>query len=54
MLYLIGLGLGGIKDISLKGLECVKKSDRVFLESYTSIFSGNLTTERFIKKMEFY
>ncbi len=40
-LYLIGLGLGNEKDISVKGLEIVKKCDIVFLESYTSILSCN-------------
>ena len=36
-LYLIGLGLNNEKDISLKGLEAVKKCKYVFLENYTSI-----------------
>lgn len=35
-LYLIGIGLWDEKDISVKGLEAVKKCDKVFLESYTS------------------
>ncbi|MBN1792670.1 diphthine synthase [Candidatus Woesearchaeota archaeon] len=35
-LYMIGIGLWDEKDISLKGLEAVKKCDKVFLESYTS------------------
>jgi diphthine synthase len=35
-LYLIGIGLWDEKDITLKGLEAVKKCDKVFLESYTS------------------
>ena len=35
-LYLIGIGLGNEKDISLKGLEIVKKCDKIYLESYTS------------------
>ena len=35
-LYFIGIGLNDEKDISLKGLELVKKSDLVYLESYTS------------------
>jgi diphthine synthase len=38
MLYLIGLGLDK-KDISLKGLEAVRKCDFVYLETYTNIFS---------------
>ncbi len=36
-LYLIGLGLGNEKDITLRGLEIVKKCDKVYLESYTSL-----------------
>ncbi|XP_031556330.1 diphthine methyl ester synthase-like [Actinia tenebrosa] len=39
MLYLIGLGLGDAKDISVRGLEVVKKAKSVFLEAYTSILS---------------
>ena len=30
MLYLIGLGLGNEKDISVKGLEVVKKCDKIY------------------------
>jgi len=37
VLYLIGLGLGDEKDISVKGLEAIQKSKLVYLESYTSI-----------------
>ncbi|MCB9358972.1 diphthine synthase [Candidatus Woesearchaeota archaeon] len=37
MLYLIGLGLGDEKDITIKGLETVKRCDRVYLEAYTSM-----------------
>ena len=36
MLYLIGIGLNDEKDITVKGLEAIKKSDEVFLEIYTS------------------
>ena len=35
-LYLIGLGLWDKKDISVRGLEAVKKCSKLFLESYTS------------------
>lgn len=35
-LNLIGIGLSNEKDITLKGLELVKASDLVYLESYTS------------------
>jgi len=37
MLYLIGLGLGDAKDVTVKGLEIIKSVDHVYLESYTSI-----------------
>lgn len=46
MLYLISLGIGDEKDISLRGLEAIKKSKRIYLESYTS----KLNTS--IKKLE--
>jgi diphthine methyl ester synthase len=37
MLYLVGLGLADETDITVKGLEVVKRSERVYLEAYTSI-----------------
>ncbi|MBN1376848.1 diphthine synthase [Candidatus Woesearchaeota archaeon] len=37
VLYFIGLGLEDEKDITVKGLYAVKKSDYVFLENYTSL-----------------
>lgn len=37
MLYLVGLGLSDEKDITVRGLETVKKCSRVYLEAYTSI-----------------
>jgi hypothetical protein len=37
VLYLIGLGLGDETDITVRGLECVRKCSRVYLEYYTSI-----------------
>ena len=36
-LYMIGLGLFDEKDITVRGLETVKKCDFVYLEHYTSI-----------------
>ncbi len=36
MLYLIGIGLGTPQDITLQGLNCLKKCDKVYLEAYTS------------------
>ncbi|ORX69916.1 diphthine synthase [Linderina pennispora] len=37
MLYIVGLGLSDEHDITVKGLEAVKSSERVYLEGYTSI-----------------
>ncbi len=37
MLYIIGIGLNDEKDITVKGLEKVKKSEIVYLENYTSV-----------------
>ncbi|KZV61942.1 Diphthine synthase [Peniophora sp. CONT] len=37
MFYVIGLGLSDEKDITVRGLEAVKSSTRVYLEAYTSI-----------------
>ena len=37
MLYLIGLGLADEKDISVRGLEIVRKAERVYLEAYTAV-----------------
>lgn len=37
MLYLVGLGLSYETDITVRGLEVVKRCKRVYLEAYTSI-----------------
>lgn len=37
VLYVIGLGLGDEKDITVRGLEAVRGSSKVVLEHYTSI-----------------
>lgn len=39
MLYVIGLGLSDETDITVKGLEAVKRSERIYLEAYTSILT---------------
>lgn len=45
MLYLIGLGLYDEKDISLKGMEALKKVDTIYAEFYTaSLFGGTIET----------
>ena len=49
VLYVIGLGLGDEKDVTVRGLEAIKSSDKIFLECYTSILSVDKT-----KLEEFY
>ena len=45
MLTFIGLGLYGAKDISLKGLEAIRRADKVYLEFYTSRLMGSRIEE---------
>lgn len=49
MLYFIGLGLGDVKDITVKGLEIVRKCERVYPEAYTSVltYGGKAALEEF-------
>jgi len=39
MLYLMGLELCDATDITVKGLEVVRKASRVYLEAYASILT---------------
>ena len=41
-LHMIGLGMHDEKDITLKGLESIKKCDFVYLEIYTSLIDSSL------------
>ena len=41
VLYVIGLGLGDERDITVRGLECVKSCKRLYLEYYTSVLGIN-------------
>ncbi|XP_042493820.1 probable diphthine methyl ester synthase [Macadamia integrifolia] len=45
MLYIIGLGLGDERDITLRGLEAVRKCDKVYMEAYTSLLSFGLSSD---------
>lgn len=40
MLFLVGLGLGEVTDVTVRGLEVIRKARRVYLEAYTSILAG--------------
>ncbi|EXC00971.1 putative diphthine synthase [Morus notabilis] len=44
MLYIVGLGLGDERDITLRGLEAVKQCDMVYIEAYTSLLSFGLSS----------
>lgn len=37
VLFIIGLGLGDERDITVKGLEAVRSCERIYLEEYTAI-----------------
>jgi diphthine synthase len=45
MLTFVGLGLYDKTDISVKGLECIRNADAVFLECYTSLLMGSSREE---------
>ncbi len=40
MLYMIGIGLNDAEDITIKGLNAIKKCKYVYLENYTSILQS--------------
>ena len=40
--WLVGLGLGDEEDITLRGLNVVRKCETVYLEAYTSILTVGL------------
>ena len=53
MLYLIGLGLSDETDITVKGLEIVRKASRVYLEAYTSILLVDKDADRLNIRRDF-
>ncbi len=42
MLYIIGLGIGSEKDISVRGLDACKDSSEVYVELYTARWPGDI------------
>jgi diphthine synthase len=38
-LFLIGIGLGDAKGVTLQGMELLEKADKVYLEGYTSVLN---------------
>ena len=50
-LYFIGLGLNNEKDITVNGLDAVKKCDLIYLENYTSVLNCDKSAlEKFYNK----
>ncbi|KAI0513897.1 hypothetical protein KFK09_009929 [Dendrobium nobile] len=45
MLYIVGLGLGDERDITIRGLEAVKSCKKVYMEAYTSLLSFGLSSD---------
>lgn len=54
MLYLIGLGLGDVRDITVKGLDAIKRCSRVYLESYTSVLCYGVEKEELVSQINFF
>ncbi|KAF6142926.1 hypothetical protein GIB67_003882 [Kingdonia uniflora] len=53
-MYIIGLGLGDERDITVRGLEAVKKCDKVYIEAYTSLLSFGISSNGLSTLEEFY
>ncbi|PKA56504.1 putative diphthine synthase [Apostasia shenzhenica] len=51
MLYIIGLGLGDERDITLRGLDVVRRCVKIYVEAYTSLLSFGLSSDG-LSKME--
>jgi len=45
VLTFVGLGLYDLRDVSVKGLDCIRNADAVYLEAYTSRLSGSTLRE---------
>ena len=54
MLYIIGLGLGDEKDITLRGLEAVKSCHKIYIEAYTSLLSFGVSSDGLSKLVNFH
>lgn len=51
MLYLVGLGLGNERDVTLRGLDVVRACAKVYLEAYTSVLGVDVEAlERLYEK----
>lgn len=51
MLILIGLGLWDERDLTIRGFETARKADKVYIETYTSKWSGSVKNlEKILEK----
>ncbi len=50
-LYLIGIGLHDEKDITVRGLEIIRKASRVYLENYTATLCSSNANKETLEKM---
>ena len=51
MLTLVGLGLFDEKDLTLRGIEAAKAADKVYIDTYTGMWNGDLKNlERIVGK----
>ena len=50
MLYLVGLGLGDEKDITIRAQEILTTADSIYLEEYTSVTVSQESLEKLLKK----
>eukprot|EP00398_MALV-I-01_sp_L67-1_P000110 gene110-992_t len=51
VLYFVGLGLGDVKDVTIRGKEAIEDSEYVYLEAYTSVLGvPKSDLEEFYKK----
>ena len=41
-LYLIGIGLNDEKDVSVRGLEIIRRCDAIYLENYSSLLNCSI------------
>lgn len=51
VLYIIGLGLNDEKDVTLRGLEKIQSSSKIFLEAYTSILNTNINFKERLERL---
>ncbi|KAG1354047.1 Granule diphthine synthase [Cocos nucifera] len=45
MLYIVGLGLGDERDITLRGLDAVRSCQKVYVEAYTSLLCFGISSD---------